>query len=158
MTKQILLVGITSVGISLLLLPIAMLYVYRFDPAHYAYRQDYHSANDFLVDNIQADDLIIVDSYLSDFWYFFFNFSTADNSWYSLPTSNNIKMNSLRQIIESQGTLDQTFWLVAPTDNAFGWPGYGEQQLIYFEEEMSWTHIGSNKGITVYRIQLVSDN
>ena len=55
------------------------------DQRYFYSNRDYRQANEWLQENTDEEDLVLVDAYLKPFWWYAFNFNTSDADWIGLP-------------------------------------------------------------------------
>ena len=88
--KQRLLSIFVSIFI-VLTIPGLLLTTYKTDPRHYYFRDDIRNAVADLEHQCSAEDIVLVDHYLSPAWYYLMNFGNLPVKWYSLPIPNEVE-------------------------------------------------------------------
>lgn len=108
-------------GISVILTMVFLLNIYRSDPLYREYRTDFRNITSYLGKHVQKDDIILVDHYMSEYWFYFFNFGRVENPWFGLNSRNadlinNDQQSEIRYIIDSS----KKIWLVYEKEVSIG--------------------------------------
>ena len=77
-------VGLMGVYL-VVVLPLLMLIAFRFDPAYFPAWENLPQVSQYINQEWQAGDVIVVDGYQKPAWYSLMNYTPLNTSWYSLP-------------------------------------------------------------------------
>jgi hypothetical protein len=118
--------------VTILLIGSIILNIAKDDNQYYAGREDFALANDWITQNINQGDAILVDAYLDPVWYYLWNFGKANLPIYSFPNRDSRSRSALISLSSkpsSEGLYhllekrDRRIWLVCEKKCA--------QQVVY---------------------------
>ena len=71
-------------GCTLALMPVILITA-RNDRRYYNSNQNYRQVNEWLQENTDEEDLVLIDAYLKPMWWYSYNFNTSNADWIGLP-------------------------------------------------------------------------
>jgi hypothetical protein len=149
-------------GCTLALMPVILITA-RNDRRYFYSNPNYRQVHEWLGENTQAEDLVLVDAYLKAQWWYFFNFKAADADWIGLPYEHQKplsgelyypRLGDLKRLIQGSAAPESRIYLLEalPADPL----AYHEELEEYGFEFVPVKEIRSSqkKGVGIYKLTI----